>query len=215
MKDDCNENKAKTRREAKQLRRLEVLMDVVFALMIWRLFQIMPRPSKSDWNPEAIKVFLSANVMGYVLVLVSLIIVIIYWIQNNTLFDNLERTDGRHTTLSILQLFCLLLFLYAIKLGMDVEAGVATRAIESITAALVGFVSAAGWGYAIKNRRLLSPDVTDQEAQRLRKRFFAEPVTAAITVPFAFVGPIIWEISWFLYPLMVKLFKRPSRKDKA
>lgn len=150
--------------------------------------------------------------MGYVLVLVGLIIIIIYWIQNNTLFDNLERTDGRHTTLSILQIFSLLLFLYAIKLGMEVGTGTATRAIESITAFLVGFVSALRWGYAIKNRRLLSPDVTDQEASRLKKRFYAEPVTAAMTIPFAFVGPIIWEISWFLYPILVKFFKRPGRK---
>ena len=124
------------------------------------------------------------------------------------------RTDGRHTVLSILQIFSLLLFLYAIKLGIEVGAGAATRAIESITAALVGFVSAAGWRYAIRNRRLLAPEVTDQQAQQLRKRFYAEPVTAAITIPFAFVGPILWEISWFLYPLMVKIFKRSGQKTE-
>lgn len=198
-------------REARQLRRLEVVMDVVYAIMLWRAFQLLPRPTKADWSLEGMKAFMSANGLGYILVLVFVLLVIIYWIQNNVLFDNLSHTDGKHTALSIAQLFSLLLFLYAIKLGMDVGAGAATRAIESITALLVGLTSAAAWRYAIKNRRLLAPEVTQEYAEKLRKRYYAEPVTAVLTVPFAFVGPIAWELSWFLYPFMVKLFKRAAR----
>ncbi|NOR15199.1 MAG: hypothetical protein GQ544_05810 [Candidatus Aminicenantes bacterium] len=146
------------------------------------------------------------------MVLVYLLIIIIYWHQNNVLFDNLERTDGKHTALSIAQIFSLLLFLYAIKLGMEVGASAATRVIESATAFLVGFMSAAAWGYAIKDRRLLAPEVTHEHAEKLRKRYYAEPVTAAITIPFSFVGPIVWELAWFLYPFLVKIFKRPPRE---
>jgi hypothetical protein len=200
-------------RGKKQLRRLEVVMDVLYAIMIWRAFQLLPRPTKADWSLEGMKAFLSANGLGYVLVVVFILIVIIYWIQNNVLFDNLERTDGKHTALSIAQLFSLLLFLYAIKLGVDVGASAASRVVESSTAFLVGFFSAAAWGYAIKDRRLLAPEVTQQYADTLRKRYYAEPVTAALTIPFAFVGPIAWEISWFLYPFLVKLFKRPPREN--
>jgi uncharacterized membrane protein len=214
MMDNSRKDTAQLIREEKQLRRLEVVMDVVFALMIWRAFQLLPRPTKGDWTLEGMKAFMSVNALGYVLILVFLLIIIIYWIQNNVLFDNLDHTDGKHTALSILQIFSLLLFLYGIKLGMDVGAGVATRAIESITALLVGLTSAAAWRYAIKDRRLLAPEVTQQHAEKLRKRYYAEPVTAAITIPFAFVGPIIWELSWFLYPFMIKLFKRPHR-DKT
>jgi uncharacterized membrane protein len=211
MMDNSGKDSASQVREAKQLRRLETVMDVVYAILIWRAFQLLPRPTKADWSLEGMKAFMSANALGYILVVVFILLVIIYWIQNNVLFNNLDHTDGKHTALSIAQLFSLLLFLYAIKLGMDVGAGAATRAIESITALLVGLTSAAAWGYAIKDRRLLAPDVTQEHAVKLRKRYYAEPVTAALTVPFAFVGPIVWELSWFLYPFMVKLSKRAAR----
>ena len=211
MKNEASKDNAQLIREEKQLRRLETVMDVVYAILLWRAFQLLPRPTKADWSLEGMKAFMSANALGFVLVLVFVLLVIIYWTQNNVLFNNLDHTDGKHTALSIAQLFSLLLFLYAIKLGMDVGAGVATRAVESITALLVGLTSAAAWGYAVKNRRLLAQDVTQEHAEKLRKRYYAEPVTAFITIPFAFVGPIVWELSWFLYPFMVKLFKRAPR----
>jgi hypothetical protein len=51
-------------------------------------------------------------------------------------------------------------------------------------------------------------------ALQLRDRVMAEPITAIITLPCAFVGPIIWEISWFSYPLVVWLVRRRRRKKK-
>ena len=32
-------------REKRQLRRLEILVDVVFALILWRVFALIPKPS--------------------------------------------------------------------------------------------------------------------------------------------------------------------------
>jgi len=43
-------------REKRQLRRLEVVMDVVYAILIWRAFQLLPRPVKSDRSLEGMKV---------------------------------------------------------------------------------------------------------------------------------------------------------------
>ncbi len=44
--DEKREDKAELIRGTRQLRRLEMLMDVVYALVIWRLFMLMPRPEK-------------------------------------------------------------------------------------------------------------------------------------------------------------------------
>ena len=87
-----------------------------------------------------------------------------------------------------------------------------TRAFESNAAALVGIAGGWGWAYAVKNNRLLLPEVTEQYARQLKDRILAEPNTAFITVPFAFVGPLFWEISWLSYPLMVWLVRRQRRK---
>jgi hypothetical protein len=71
---------------------------------------------------------------------------------------------------------------------------------ESFAAVMVGIAGGWGWSYAIKNHRLLLPEVTEQYALQLRDRILAEPITAIITLLFAFVGPIMWEISWLSYP---------------
>ena len=102
---------AKLERESRQLRRLEVLIDVIFAIVIWRVFILIPRPDSADWQWDAIGPFLSANVLTFILVALAIVIVIVYWLQNNALFNNLDRTDSRHTAISIAQIFFLLCFL--------------------------------------------------------------------------------------------------------
>jgi hypothetical protein len=34
-------------------------------------------------------------------------------------------------------------------------------------------------------------------------------------MPFAFVGPGAWELSWFVYPVVVALVKRRKRAPEA
>jgi uncharacterized membrane protein len=146
-------------------------------------------------------------VLTFVLIAIGLAFTIIYWAQHNTLFGNLERTDGKHTSLSILQIFFLLLFLYSLKLGIALESSAATRACESVTAALVGYSASWGWAYAIKDRRLLRDDVSDRQARQLSHRILAEPITATITIPLSFF-PILWEVTWLSYPLVLRVLNR-------
>ena len=211
MMHDTIADKAKDRRETLQLKRLARMIDVVYAIVIWRIFTLLPRPAAEDLSPEHILDFFSANLDVFLITIIGIIVVIIYWIQNNTLFGNLRSTDSRHTALSILQIFFLLTFLLALRLGLDVGASAATRALESITAALVGIAGGWGWMYAVKNHRLLLPDVTEPYARRLSDRILAEPITALVTVPMVFVGPFVWEISWLSYLLIVFLIRRKRR----
>lgn len=205
---DKREDKTKLVRESLQLRRLARMIDVVYAILIWRVIMLLPRPTTEQFNLEHINTFLSANLGDFLVVISGIVVAIIYWIQNNVLFGNLQTTDTRHTIISILQLFFLLVFLLSMRLGIDLGSSSGTRVLESISAALVGITSAWAWSYAIKNHRLLLPEVTEQYARRLRDRIMAEPITAIITIPIAFIGPILWEISWLSYPLIVLLVRR-------
>ena len=209
------EDKAKHRRASLQLQRLARMIDVVYAIIIWRAFMLLPRPAAEQLNWEHIGAFLSANIGGFLAVVIGIVVTIVYWIQNNVLFGNLQSTDSRHTILSILQLFFLLIFLVSLRLGIDLGASDFTRAFESLAAALVGIAGSWSWLYAIKNHRLLLPEVTGLYAYRLRDRILAEPITALITIPFAFVGPILWELSWLTYPLVVLLVRRRRRAKKV
>ena len=67
---------------------------------------------------------------------------------------------------------------------------------QSLTLALTGYIGVISWNYALNNRRLLSNVISDEEAKQLKISIFAEPLAATFTIPFAFLGPTAWNISW-------------------
>lgn len=203
------------RQGALQLKRLEMLMDVVFALIIWRIFMILPRPNGVSAQWESVVVMLQNNWETFLLVLLSTIIVIVFWIQNNNLLGKLKRTDTVHTSMAIFQVIFMLLLLYSIGLGIRYEGELVTKVMESTAAILVSLMAYLGWRYAMFRAKLVADDVTEEEARQTLEQNKAEPITAAITIPFAFVGPLAWELSWFLYPFIKYLFKRYSKNRKS
>ena len=193
-------------REQRQLRRLETLIDVVYGITIWRLFTLLPRPEE---NPEwsSLMDMLLDSGLNFAVSVIALVIVIIYWIQSNLLFKYLVRTDSWHIGFSIAQIFSLLLFLYAIRVGISFEANATTRIFESSMACLLGIWSFAAWYYALHKGDLVTKELDADEARSITERIKAEPVTAAITIPFA-AGMWMWELSWFIYPVVVYIYRR-------
>ena len=196
-----------------QLSRLERLADVIYALVLWRLFTLIPKPISAEGAWHTFSEYLAANGMTLIIVVIGVIFVIIYWLQSNTLLGNLEKSDSKHTILSIVQLFALLLFLMSLNLGVVLGGSAFTRVLESATAALAGLLGAFAWRYGIKNRRLIQPDVTDFDAQKILDGVLAEPLTALMTIPFAFAGPWIWEASWLLLIPTNMVLKRMRKQQ--
>jgi hypothetical protein len=62
------EDRAKLRRESLQLQRLARMVDVVYAIIIWRAFMLLPRPTAEQLGWEHIGAFLSTNIGSFVLV---------------------------------------------------------------------------------------------------------------------------------------------------
>ena len=195
--------------------RLETLTDVVYALVLFRLFLLIPTPEHTDWHWGLFVDFFGDNAMSFVLVMIGLAVTIIYWGQSNMLLGSLQKTDARHAALAIVQIFCLLLFIKVLRIGVDLGGSPGTRALESAAAALVGIAAGWGWSYAIKDRRLLHADVSDEDALEMRDRILAEPITALVTIPFAFIGPWLWEAAWLTYPLAKMVLKRRRRSRPA
>jgi len=196
------------KRRVLQLTRLERMMDVVFALVIWRLFTFLPTQQVGGDKWASVSDMLVAEWKTFVFVLLAVVIVIIYWLQNNSLLGNLKKTDGIHTAISIFQLFFVLLYLYAIGSGVRIGSGADSFALESSMAMMVGIMSLLAWHYAMHRGNLLDSELSAKDAVHIRQKNLAEPVTAAITIPFAFVGPLAWELSWLLYPLIKYFYSR-------
>jgi uncharacterized membrane protein len=185
-------------RGSRHLRRLEMLIDVVFALLIWDIVSTLPLPDGTDLNFAGLGEFLGGN-LDLGIVLIGMVIVLNYWAQNNAHSGELDATDSTHALLSILQLFFLLFYTYAAALGMQFEGDETALALQSLTLLLAGILGFAAWAYAIRDGRLLADYAREEEVSALLVRSLAEPLTALITLPLAFVSATLWELAWLLY----------------
>ncbi len=201
---------SKLERQKKQYQRLATLVDSIYALVLVTLVIHLPIPSEEEWSGGTLIEFLTSQGGDFFPVIIALVLLTIYWIQNNNLFGNLIRTNAIHSSTSLLQIFWVFAYLYAVILGTDAnfEGKPGVFALQSLTAALIGITGVISWFYAQHNHHLLSNELTEPEIKEMKRNLLAEPITALITFPCAFLGGIAWEISWFSYPLIVRLLQR-------
>jgi uncharacterized membrane protein len=161
----------------KMLTRLEMMIDVVFALTIWKIFMILPRPSVEEIEILSIAKLIMAEYIRFIIAFVSVLMVSVYWIQNNKLFKYLHHTNTTHAILSILNLFLLLLFLYSIGLSIRFDGDKDALITQSVVALLFSLSTYGIWLYAMK-AKLVNKSLSTQEAKVISQENFSEPVTA-------------------------------------
>jgi hypothetical protein len=184
-------------RGEKQLFRLAIIIDVLYALMIYKLFTLMPRPEVDGFGREELYQVLTHSYLNYTVIIIGLVLVILYWGISNLQFGNLERTDGRHATISILQVFTLMLYIYFVRLDAEFPGEVLLMQLQSLFLALAGFLSVWSWHYAVKND-LVSDAPSKIEKETLYIKFLPEPVVSLLTFPLAWFGPVAWTLGWLL-----------------
>lgn len=209
------ETQADVERAFRQLGRLQTLLDVIFALMILQVFLILPRPTAEEIEgSKDLLVFLGGHSGRYEMVIVGIILLVVYWGQNNKAYGNLRRTDGIHATMSIFQVFFLLIYLYFVRMGVEFKNDIASFVFQSASLALVGFTAVVAWSYAIRNRRLITDILSDREAREMRLGFMSEPITALITIPFSWLGPLPWTLAWLANIPISMLLRRRLRDER-
>jgi uncharacterized membrane protein len=203
---------AQIERDASQLRRLQTLMDVVFGVLLIRIFTLLPHPIKPETGNFDPLVIFTEGGENFIMFIIGFILITIYWIQSNKTSGNLVATDGKHTVLSILQLLFLLLYLYSVRLDMETQSDVLALFMQSVSLALAGFAGVAAWVYATKHADLVSEAVSPEEANELKIGILAEPLAALVTIPFAFIGPGLWNLSWLSVIVFGIFLKRRHKK---
>ena len=201
-------------RGAQQLTRLEVLIDVLYALMIYKLFTLMPNPEIDGFGRAQIYEVLTTSYLNYTVIVIGLVLVIMYWVMNNLMFGNLDRTDGRHASFAILQVFSLMLYIYFIRLDAQFEGEVFLMQAQSFFLALAGFLAVGGWHYALK-AGLVSDAPTEIEKDRMYIKLIPEAIVSVITFPLAWFGPVIWTLAWLLLIPTEIISKQIQKKMKS
>ena len=185
-------------------------MDVIFALVLWRVFSRLPKPEHMDLTEDALIAFWESAQADLEMIIVGVLLVVFYWIQNNRLFGYLERTDTRHTAISLVQIFALLFFLYTNNLGIQFQGNTGSLLLQSISLTLVGLLALWGWRHACL-AGLVTDELKQDDRVKTASSVSIEMYSAMITIPFAFAGVTIWTLSWLLYPLGRWLYKRNKK----
>jgi hypothetical protein len=196
-----------------QLVRLGTLTDVVYAVGLVLVISWLPLPEESSMEGVVWIADLWAEyATNIVAVVIGVVFLIMYWIRSNTLMTALDRTDGVHTGFSIASVFFLLLLLYVVRVSEEVAAP-SRRAGESIAVALIGLAAGAAWWHA-RRRGLVREGISKKETVDVQIEAFAEPLSALVTLPFAYVGELAWNLSWFAYiPIAAFLRRREGSAE--
>lgn len=188
---------ASIERGEKQLSRLSVIIDVLYALMIYKLFTLMPNPQIDGFGRAELYKVLTESYLNYTVIIIGLVLIIIYWGLSNVQFGNLKRTNATHSTISILQVFSLMLYIYFVRLDAEFDGEVILMQLQSSFLALAGILSVWSWNYSIK-QNLVSDAPSHIEKETLYIKLIPEPLVSLLTLPLAYFGPMIWTLGWLL-----------------
>lgn len=189
------------------LNSLIIVINVLYALMIFQTFLILPRPDDPDLQVYSLEQIFSDHTMSLVTIVIGLIMIVMYWVQFNKQLGNLVRSSVLHASLAVVQMFSLMLYLYFLRFDMEFDGMTIALQMESIFLALAGFIGVFNWYYARKNK-LTSDQIDDAEEKKVFYSLLSEPTASLFSLPFAVMGPGIWTISFLVIIPFGYVFKR-------
>ena len=201
---------AEKERGVSLLNSIKIVVNVLFALLIFQVFLMLPRPGDPELELKLLEQIFSENAMQLLTILVGLILIIVYWVQSNLLLSNITRSTPTHAVLSLVQVLLLMIYLYFLRFDMEYDGMTIALQMESVFLALAGFVGAYNWRYA-KSINLTSEKISKKEELDLFYKILPEPITSLFTLPFATLGAGVWTLAFlFIIPItwVLKIIRR-------
>jgi len=186
-----------------RLRRLETFLDVAYAVLFVQFIMYLPQTEDLAWSDLdfGLLSLLWDNAVELLRLLIAVGLTLISWNLTHKLLGPLERTNGVHTLLVLLQLIFVCLFLFfAIADPMLVSAS--SPVGQSICLAISGFIGVAGWRYA-RRCGFARAELSEAQKEDVGRSVIIEPATALLNTGLGFVGPDVWTLGWFLIPLLL------------
>lgn len=189
--------KAEIERGVGILSSLKIVVNVLYALLLFEIFMILPRPDDPELNYLSLVEIYNEHSIKLVVIIVGLILILTYWIQTNRQLGNLVRSSPIHASLAIIQMVCLMLYLYFVRFDMEFDGMTFALQMESVFLALAGFIGVYNWMYVRKND-LTSDQIDQHEKRAMLFQFLPEPLASLFSLPFATFGPGVWTLSFLI-----------------
>jgi uncharacterized membrane protein len=183
--------------------RLSRFIDVVYALIFFHmLVTYLPIIEDMEWShkPYGLWSHLADNSNELLRIFIGAGLALMYWYQNNNLFKYLTKTNTLHTTLSLVQVFLVVLFVYFAIADPALESQ-SSPALQAGCLAVAGFMGVFGWKYAAKNK-MIHDSLNEENINVITRSNLMEPSVAVVNIGLAFVGPLVWTLAWFVLPII-------------
>lgn len=189
--------------------RLEAFSDGVFAIAITLLIlEIKVPPSGSSLGRELLSLWPS-----YVAYAISFIVIGAIWINHHAMFDHIVRADQKLLLLNTLHLmFIAFLPFPTAVLAQALHDGTNKPLAASFYGSVltvIGVLVTVMWRYAAHEHRLLSDNISREEAKWKGRRFLIGPVGYSIATVIALIEP--W-LALTIYVALNVFFLWPSHK---
>ena len=191
---------------------LKIVINVLYALMFFQVFLILPRLDDPELKIRTLPEIFSIHTNGLIVIVVGLLMLTTYWIQFNKQLGNLVRSSPLHGVLAILQMISLMLYLYFVRIDIESDGMVFALQMESIFLALAGFIGAINWYYAKKNN-LTSKNINEEEKNSILLSILPEPLAASFSLLFATVSQLAWTISFLIIIPLSYFLKKMGKKN--
>jgi len=160
--------------------RLEAFSDGVFAIAITLLvLEIDVPPSGSDLGRELLTLWPS-----YLAYVTSFIVIGAIWINHHAMFDHIVRADHTLLLLNTIHLMFIAFIPFPTAvLAQALHNGTNEQIATSFyggTLTVIGILVNFMWYHAAHEHRLLSEDISPEEAKRNARRFLVGPVCYGI-----------------------------------
>jgi hypothetical protein len=187
---------------SRALRRLEVFLDIVYALIAVHMLTYLPPVRDMSWaaRPLGLMGALTESAREVWRAVMGLVITAIAWLVCARRLSRLRSTDALHSGLVLVQTGLACFFIYFALCDPTLSGGPSPRALQCGSLALASAVSQLGWSYA-RRRRLVDPETSREQLDDVSQRGWQETVSALLITPLSWIGPITWTIGWAVVPL--------------
>ena len=183
--------------DSRAIDRIVFFSDAVIAIAITLLAFGLHVPDISGATDASFLDALGAQLPSYSAFCLSFVVIGIYWMSHNRAFRFIVRWDYGLLAVNLLFLFFVVQLPFLTTILGAYGNLPSAAGVYAIGLAAIGFSTCILWSYAVR-RQLVSDTVTPALARHLLLRWFVVPVIFLVSVPLAFVAPVLAQATWLL-----------------
>ncbi len=191
------------------LERIVFFSDAVMAIAITLLALDIRVPDiPRDLATAQLPAQLVALLPRFISLVTSFAIIGVYWLSHHHYFEFIRRYDRRLILINLLFLLFVVCVPFVTNLlGLYAMIPLAYL-VYSLTVAAIGLAMWGIWTYATHDHRLVDSKLDPHFIRATGLRALFAPFTFLVSIPFAYVHPVIAVAIWCLSPLMVTIAAR-------